>query len=250
MLRPDPRHKARLRAVQAASADEFKEWLKIVDYTDPNYIAPEVLASLVRIRFREEQGLDQLADRTLNERVWKRVTAMIGDHQQWRWVVRKENQPEFVQDAAQEFWKKFVEDDKKHPGQLIFAEVRFGPYLEGCVKDYVKHLKRDKNKAKYFTDMDPVVVEQDEDASESTPFIENIPDPASDAWLRDLIVNDEAKTIKAVLDMLPHMERQAVILRGMYEYEWEVVARRLDCTPPTARKYYRQGKEKVLRSQL
>jgi len=247
MIKPEPAHQARLQTIQAASAEEFKQWLKVSDFNDPNYIAPEVLATLVRIRFREAQGLHEVAAKALHDRVWKRITGMIGDHPEWIPAVKKENQPEFVDDAAQEFWKEFLKDDSEHPEEHIFAEVRFGPYLEGCVKDYIKHLYADKNSAVADTDVAPVEIEKGEDGTgETTSIIDNAPDEQGENWLEELLAKDQ---VEVILKGLPAKERLALILRGKFGYEWDIVAHNLGVSKPTAHKIYKQGKERVLRSQ-
>jgi hypothetical protein len=56
-MNPDPRHEASLAAAVELPPDELKSRVAIDDYTKPNYVASEGLASLVRRRYGETNGV-------------------------------------------------------------------------------------------------------------------------------------------------------------------------------------------------
>lgn len=56
MRKRDPKHTARQALLQAQPKTEWLRQVAITDYKDPEYVASEVLAALIRVRFGVDTG--------------------------------------------------------------------------------------------------------------------------------------------------------------------------------------------------
>ena len=82
MRKRDPRHQAQLASIQPLSPSELVKRIGISDHNDANHIASEVLATIIRNRFGQADGVVSAAVEELNRRiqvlVGKRMRGMMG----------------------------------------------------------------------------------------------------------------------------------------------------------------------------
>jgi hypothetical protein len=242
MTAQDPIHHKRLQAVQAVTRDEFTRLLGIISDKDPDYVPSEVLVSLIRLQRGKDDGLVDKAGAVLYRRVFERITWLVPRKPLWRRAAKKDS--EFVGEASSYFWEKLVEDISKKSAKPSFAESRFRRYLRCHVTAYaLQQLRKMDNRAKHLDAMQ-VGVDQME-GKEGVPFIDTVKDERGDTTATAVEVTDE---FLVYVMALPEMERDAVVFRDVYGYDWNETKTLMGCSEPTARGHYKRGKEKAPRS--
>lgn len=215
----DSQHeRRRIELVVLAPAEQIRK-IKIVDYRDPDYVPSEVLASLVRARFGMNTGVLDRSVNVLYSRLMKLVDAYFKKNPNWSKVVRRSS--ETLKEATAEAWVSLMTDKNS----VSFAEVRFLPWVEARVLDFLKAQTRKKHLPNRPDDPDHVQVADEE---QDTP---------EEALAREQL----AAGLIGVLLACPPKVRQAIYLREKCEYQWPDVAKLIGCSIPTARSYYKQG---------
>lgn len=215
----DPEHERRRLVLVALEPPEQIRRIQIADHLDPDYVPSEVLASLVRARFGYTSGVLDRAVGILYGRLMTLIASYFKKNPKWDKVVRRSS--ETLKEATSEAWVS-LNTDKNNPS---FAEVRFLPWVEARVLDFLKAQTRKK----YLPNRP--------DHPEHDQFPDEDQDNPEEALVRERLGADLASVLLAC----PPKVRQAVYLRAQCEYPWSLVAERIGCSVPTARAYYKQG---------
>jgi hypothetical protein len=225
MRQRDPNHESRLRQLLGLSPEQCKRQIAITDYRQHGYVASEVLASLIRVRFGATTGVLSAATEALHRRVVSGAEVRIRSKEAWREIER--NNSEAVADAIAYFWDKFLHDQQ----EVCNAEVRFAVYLGNKVDDYMIHLLTNENTMESIDDMGA-----DGENGDDVDFIDMVEDPNGESPEQAATRRQLSAKITSALMALPRHERNAFYFRVECEYDWEKVADLLQCSVPTARK--------------
>lgn len=228
MRQRDPNHEQRLQGLLTLNADECKRQITVSDYRKHNYVASEVLASIIRLRYGQSTGVLHAATEELHRRVVKMVEIQTHQRHVDIWNELKRNCSEVVVDAISYFWTTFIADKQA----VCNAEVRFAVYLQNKVDDYMKHLLIEENTRTSVDDM----AAADEDGDEAD-FIDTVDDTLSESPEEFAIRMQKSEKINNALMSLPRIERNAFYFRIECEYDWETVAKFLGCSIPVARQH-------------
>ncbi len=234
MRQRDPNHERRLRQLLELSPEDCKRQIAITDYRQPDYVASEVLASLIRVRFGATTGILTAATEALHRRVVTGAEVRIRGKEAWHKLAR--NSSEVIAEAIAYFWDKFVHDQQS----VCNAEVCFAVYLRNKVDDYMKHLLTNENTMESIDDMEA----EDEDGEE-VKFITMVKDPNGTSPEQIAIRGQLSTKITSALMALPRRERNAFYFRVECEHDWQQVADLLECSVPTARKLVKRSLEKL-----
>ena len=218
------------------SADDCKRQIAVSDYRKNDYVASEVLASIVRLRFGQSTGVLHTATEELHRRVVKMVEIHTVRRHSDVWRELKRNCSEVVVDAISYFWTTLIADEQA----VCNAEVRFAVYLQNKVDDYMRHLLIEENTRKSIND----IAASDEDGDEAD-FIDTVEGNFSESPEMVAIRMQESEKINSALMSLPRIERNAFYFRVECEYDWETVAKLLGCSIPIARQHLNRGLEKL-----
>lgn len=232
MVQPDQNHERSRKALVKLDAVELRRRIDIENYRHPNYVESEVLASLVRARFGKDSGVLDHAGAVLYGRLMTLIDRYFSKNTKWHAVVYSSS--ETLKDATSYAWLVMLEDKNT----VSFAEVRFLPWVEARAEDYLQQQLAQKNQIQALETMSA----RDEDGREMA-YENSLEGDADD--LPDAIL--ERKQLSARLNTMcmgfEHLVRRAVYFRLECRYEWSKVAELLDCSVPTARKYYNIGME-------
>ena len=234
MHQRDPNHESRLRQLLYLSTEECKRQMAIADYRQPDYVASEVLASLIRVRFGKMTGVLSVVTEALHRRVVKGAEVRIRGKEAWRELER--NNSEVVADAIAYFWDKFLHDQQA----VCNAEVRFAVYLRNKVDDYMIHLLTNENTMESIDDMGA----KDEDGDE-VEFIDIVRDPNGECPEQAAMRGQLSAKVTSALMALPRRERNAFYFRVECDYDWSKVANLLECSVPTARELVKRSLDKL-----
>lgn len=233
-MEPDPRHQRVLDALVCLDASEIKRRVGVADYRDCEYIANEVLVSLIRARFGKENGVLDFATRTLFDRLTRLVKSYFYKNKQWYGVVRSSS--ETLSETVSYVWLKLLVDKSK----TSLAELRFLTFVEQRVKEWLRSQLSLKNQAKSLdalSDSGPEAKERlfakfmDEDET-GLPEVAAIKAQSSEALNRELLT-------------LKPPERHAVYFRVQCEFDWDLTAKYLGCSVTTAKKHLQSALEKL-----
>lgn len=234
MRQRDPNHESRLRQLLELSPEDCKRQMATADYRQPGYVASEVLASLIRVRFGAATGVLSAATEALLRRVITGTEARIRGKEAWRQL--EHNNSEVVAEAIAYFWDKFLHDQQA----VCNAEVRFAVYLKNKVDDYMIHLLTEENTMPSVDDMDTT----DEDGDEVECY-EMVKDPNCESPEEAAMRAQLSAKVTSALMVLPRPERNAFYFRIECEYDWNKVADLLECSVPTARKLVKRSLDKL-----
>lgn len=234
MRQSDPNHEKCLNQLCSTSPQEFKRQIGVRKHTDDGYVASEVLASLVRLRFGKETGVLDAATAELHRRIIKAVEIRVWALGKWYGLMR--NDSEIVVEAAQYFWDIFLKDEQ----QVCNAEVRFVVYLNDRLDDFRRHLMTQKNSQKSVEDIGEV----DDDGSEGA-YIDAVGDPTAETLEEIATRVQKSKHLTSILVALPQKQRNAFYYRVAFGYDWKTVAELLKCSIPTARSYVASSIEQL-----
>jgi RNA polymerase sigma factor (sigma-70 family) len=234
MRKRDPKHEASLNTLIQLLPEHIHRLLLINDHHNSEYIASEVLASLVRARYGVQSDLLGLITRALHRRVIIGIHACIRRNETLRTLAIDNS--ELVQDTASYFWEKFFEDEQLVPN----SEVRFGVYLQDRVIDYMRHLLTEENTRESmdtFTSID--------EEGNSSSYIDTVPDDLNDSpEINVMRLQDQSRLMSALVN-LPQKERNAFYFRVECKYDWVKVAELLGCSIPKARDLLNLSIEKL-----
>lgn len=234
MRQRDQHHEASLKQLVKLSADECIRRIGIEKFKDPEYVASEVLASIVRARYGADNGVLSATAASLHHRVVEGAEIRIRTHPAWRDVAQ--NDSEAIEDAIGYFWHKFMDDKQA----VCNAEVRFKVYLENKVDDYMRHLLTEENTRESIDGMSAI----DEDDDEAN-FIDTVTDPDGLSPEESAIRGQVSRVVAQAFQLLSEQERQVLYLRIECEYNWNKVAELLGCSIPTARNLLNNALEKL-----
>ena len=215
----DPEHERRRLELVVLEPPEQIRRIEIADHLNPDYVPSEALASLVRAWFGKNTGVLDRSVSVLYSRLMKLVDAYFKKNPNWNKVVRRSS--ETLKEATAEAWASLVTDKNA----VSFAEVRFLPWVEARVLDFLKSQTRKKCLPNRPDDPDH---DQVADEEQDTP---------EEALARKQLA---AGLVGALLACPPKV-RQAVYLREKCGHQWPEVAKLIGCSVPTARSYYKQG---------
>lgn len=234
MRKRDPKHQAQLASIQPLSPPQLIRRIGIGDHNDLSHIASEVLATLIRSRFGQAEGVVSAAVEELNRRiqvlVGRRMRGMMGQPE----IARRGDQA--LPDTIDYVWERFFEETVA----VSNAEVRFAVFVRDRVDDFMRHLRADKNS---MESVDAMIAGDME--GHTTPFIDTV--EATDAENPEQVLASKQQNAKAlnVLMALPKVERNAFYFRAEFKYEWKKIAELLGCSIPTANKHFATAMEKL-----
>ncbi|MCK4827055.1 hypothetical protein KA005_65580, partial [bacterium] len=233
-MKPDPIHEKNLAVVLELEPREIQRRLKITDYNDPDYIACEVLASLVRCRFGKNNGVLGFIVNVLYARLTKFVNQYIHKNKQWYNVVNSSN--EILGETVSYAWEKLCTDKNS----VTLADVRFRKWVKDRAIDYFISQTREKNII--FTTLRTQKTDEEGNEIALDDFLEHDPEDG-----QEKVLERAELSIELILVMMTwerHI-RLAVIYRLQKVYNWKQVSELLEVSIPTARKYYEIGVERL-----
>lgn len=234
MRQRDPNHESRLSQLLGLDPEECKRQIAIANYRQTGYVASEVLASLIRVRFGATTGVLSAATAALHRRVVEGAEVRVRTKDAWRALDR--NNSEVIAEAIAYFWDKFL-----HNTQAVCnAEVRFAVYLKDRVDDYMLHLLTEENTRPSVDDMGT----KDEEGEE-VEFIDMLEDPNGESPEQVAIRGQLSTKITSALMALPRHERNAFYFRVECDYDWQRVADLLGYSVPTAREMVKRSIDKL-----
>jgi len=234
MRKRDPKHEVSLNALISQKPDRIKQQLLIDDYQHSDYVASEVLASLVRARYGKQSDLLEVITRAFHKRVIKGIQHCINRQETLRSLALSDS--EFVKEAASYFWEKFSEDVQT----VSNAEVRFWVYLQNKVFDFKKHLLTEENTRQSIDSFTAA----DEEGNSSN-YIDTVSDDSNDSPEINLMRSQRKAKLMSALMHLPQKERLSFFYRVECDYDWVKVAHLLDCSIPTARSLLKLSIDKL-----
>jgi hypothetical protein len=230
MLKADQKHQKSGAEFLSQSTAEQHRRLEIEDYKNAEYVAAEVLVTIIRARYGKDSRVFEASAAVLHKRMLVLVDRYFAKNPQWLKVLKSSS--EHLNEAVMYAWQILLEDTDP----TSFAEIRFLTWVQARANDYLRSQLAKKNRA---LSLETLTV-QDEEGEEKN--------------YAHLLEDDEENTPEAILEREELKEllkkkglemdrdlRHAVYLRLECEYEWTVVAKLLDCSVPTARKYYNTG---------
>lgn len=233
-MKPDPRHQANLKQLLQLPEAEVRRCVAIAKFSDVEFVASEVLVSLVRMRFGHGSGLLDLIVNVLYGRLMRLIDKYFSKNPQWRGIVSASS--ETLREATSAAWEVLNKD----PKPVSFAEARFLPWVEARAEDYLQEQLAQKNSMPSYDALTAV----DEDGNAIGP--------------ENLLTGDERDIPETVFQrkqLSQHLQelmmswepavRHAVYFRLECDYDWEQVADLMGVSKPTARKYYNIGIERL-----
>jgi hypothetical protein len=230
MIQPDPTHQANLNAVLKLTTQEIRRRLDIEDYRDSDYVASEVLVSMIRARFGKSSGLLDRAGAVLYKRLMKLISSYFAKNPNWRPVI--DSSSETLKEASSTCWLALLSDTNP----VTFAEVRFLPWVEARTLDFLRQQVAHKNQTLSLETMG-----NKENDGEMVAFANLLEDDEEDEPEAVFDRQQLEARLNAKWWSLEPLARKAVYYRLECEYEWKKVAEFLKCSVPTARKHYKTG---------
>lgn len=228
----DPNHEQQLKIIHGLDAAELKRRIGIRDYQQSNYLASEVLATLIRSRYRESERVVDEAVVELNRRIQILVGKRLRFMSAWGDVVKRGST--MVEDTIDSVWEKLIADISP----VSNCEVRFAVFVQDRVDDFMRHQLRLKNS---MQSVDALVVPDEEDGATAAEEVSEAETPEEIA-----IRSQTTANVRLALKVLPRMERNAFYFRTMSQYQWKKVAELLGCSIPTANQHHQRALTKLL----
>lgn len=228
----DPNHEQQLKIIHGLDAAELKRRIGIRDYQQSNYLASEVLATLIRSRYRESERVVDEAVVELNRRIQILVGKRLRLMSAWGDVVKRGST--MVEDTIDSVWEKLVTDISP----VSNCEVRFAVFVQDRVDDFMRHQLRLKNS---MQSVDALVVPDEEGGATAAEEVSEAETPEEIA-----IRSQTTANVRLALKVLPRMERNAFYFRTMSQYQWKKVAELLGCSIPTANQHHQRALTKLL----
>ena len=233
-VKPDPIHQASFKLLLQLPHAEIRRRIAIEKFKDPDFIASEVLVSLVRARFSHENGLLDRIVSTLYGRLMRLINAYFCKNPQWSGIVAASS--ETLVEATSAAWEALNQD----PNLVSFAEVRFLPWVEARANDYLQKQLAQKNNMPSYDSLTAV----DEDGNTTSPenLLESDEEDVPEAVAQRRELSDNL--LKLIMYWEPAV-RHAVYYRLECDYDWALVAELMHVSKPTARKYYSIGIQRL-----
>jgi hypothetical protein len=230
MVKRDARHESVHAALVNLDAAEIRRRVAVQSPSSPDYVASEVLCSMLRVRFAQGTVVFDEVAKTLLARLFKAVERYFRENPKWDGLLRSSS--ETLKEAVSHTWAAAVLD--KAPVSL--AEVRFWPFVEARVLDYLRSQLAQKNQALPLASIGAV----DDDGAE-TPYENTIEGDEEDEPSAVLARKLQSERVNKAYMELDTTMRRAVYFRLECKYDWAKVAGLLGCSVPTARNYYHRG---------
>ena len=234
MRKRDPKHDAQLLHVIGLKPTELVQRIGVGDHKHVDFIASEVLATLVRNRMSQSAGVVTAAVEELNRRIQVlagiRMVGMKGREE----VERRGDSA--LQDTIDYIWDHFFEEIVA----VSNSEVRFAVYVRDRFDDFMRHLRTEKNSMDSVDAMDVIDSE-----GNVTPLIETIEDHRGESPEQALMRVQMNAAVLSALMALPKAQRNAFYFRAEFDYEWKKVAELIGCSVTTAQKHYELAMEKL-----
>jgi RNA polymerase sigma factor (sigma-70 family) len=209
--------------------------IAIRDHRRDDYIASEVLATIIRTQYGKSTGVLPAAVEEFNRRLVEVATKRLRAVAFLAQVRRRGNQ--VVQDAVHRMWDHLLNDQSP----LSNAETAFIVFVRDRFEEYVRHLGTIDN------DMDSVdgmaIADQE---GNKTSLIDTLVDANAETPEEALIRKQAREKLHETLMQMPKIERDAFSFRTEHEYEWKKVAELLRCSIPTAAAHWQRAIDKLL----
>jgi DNA-directed RNA polymerase specialized sigma24 family protein len=213
---------------------EIRRRITIAKFNDAEFVASEVLVSLVRMRYGQGRGLLDRIVHELYGRLMRLIKQYFGKNPQWYGIVSASS--EALREATSAAWEVLNKD----PNRVSFAEVRFLPWVEARTEDYLQAQLAQKNS---MTSYDARAT-ADEDGNAMGP--ENpLTGDEQDVPERAFERKELSQHLQGLMMSWEPAVRHAVYFRLECDYDWEQVADLMGVSKPTARKYYNIGIERL-----
>jgi DNA-directed RNA polymerase sigma subunit (sigma70/sigma32) len=234
VVKPDPNHQLACERFTQLEAVEAKRRLAVESYQDEDYVASEVLSALVRARFGQHTGVLDGAASALFARIVRLVGAYLRKNSQWNKVARSSS--ETRKELAAYVWEKLLTDS----APVCFAEVRFVPFVEARITDYLVSCLSLKNQA---TSLDARHGRDEE--GRKRPAAELIEDEATESPEAGAIRAQVSQALNRGLQALEPLERRAIFFYVLRDCDWALTAKYLGCSITTAKKHLKRGLQKL-----
>ena len=234
MRKRSPRHQEELDSLQRAELPEVFRRIKLSDHEQPDYVASEVLATLIRNRANQAGGVVTAAVVELNRRLQVFVGKRVRGVKSRPEVKRRGDQ--MLGDTIDYVWDRFYEDQDL----VSNSEAFFAVFARNKIDDFLEHLCADKNSMDSVDSMD--IVDEDGNASSYISTVEDTnAETPEEALMRQQL---NAKALNVLMTM-PKLERDAFCYRVECKYPWQLDADLLGCSIPTANKHFAAAMEKL-----
>lgn len=232
-MNPDPIHQKTLEQAAQQPEGELRRRLAVKNYKDPDFLPSEVLSSFIKLRFGKSSRLLDAIVSTLTSR----VVILVGRFFKKSPGVLRGGE-EAKKDAAAAVMTAIVADQR--PLGCGFAEIRFAPFVERRLLDFVEKERGEEKETEVFSDVSPGKVDGDDEAEEVL-FEQTVAGSAADLPENEAYRKEMKERLARAYATMPKLEKLAVYLRLEHEYKWDKTAQLMKCSVPTARKYYDQG---------
>lgn len=234
-MTPDSNHQKTLEQAQQQTDDELRQRLKVEDYQDARYLPSEVLASFFKLRFREATRLLDVINSTLHGRIVGLVERFFRARPG---ALRGGDAAK--QDAVGAVWQAIAGDEE--PVGEGFAEVRFLVFVDRKLKDFLRQARRHERRNLLYSQVEPEEVGGEQVQFEDTLTADEEDQPEAQA-ARNAV---QDKLTRLLASGIPEKQKLAVYYRLEQGYDWKRTAELMDCSIPTARKYYNLGLKRLL----
>lgn len=232
-MNPDPIHQKTLEQAAQQPEEDLRRRLALQSFKNPDYLPSEVLSSFIKLRFGKTSRLLDVIVSTLTarvvilvERFFKKSPGVLRGGDEWK------------KDAAATVMAAIVADQK--PLGCGFAEIRFAPFVECRLLDFVEKERGEEKETEVFSDVSAGKVDSD-DEGEEVPYEQSVAGSATDRPEDEAYRNQMKERLARAFATMPKLEKLAVYFRLEHKYKWEKTALLMKCSVPTARKYYDQG---------
>ena len=232
MRKRQPKHESQLKSIEEATPSEVIRRIGIVDYTAADFLDSEVLASLIRNRVQESDGVVNEAVVVLN----KRIQVLVGKRlrgETWFQMLGRGNT--VIEDTIGYVWEALLKEEG-----VSNCEVYFGVFVPERVDDYMRHLLTEKNS---MESIDAMTVKDKE--GNQTPLIDTVMDDETETPEEVFTRAQQTAAVRNMLMSLPQAERNAYYFRIMCQYDWNKVADFIGCSIPTARQHLKRSLDKL-----
>lgn len=234
-MKTDSTHQKTFEQAAKQTEEELRRRLAVEDYNDPKYLPSEVLVSFFKLRFGQAVRLLDAIVSTLDGRIVGLVERFFRARPG---ALRGGDAAK--EDAVSSVWEALSADNE--PVGQGFAEVRFLPFVDRKLKDFLRQARRQERNTTLFSQMEPEQVDGEQVAFENTVAADDEDQPESEAERNAL----KARLERLMTTDLPEKQKLAVYFRLEHGYEWKRVAELLQCSIPTARNHYKLGKQRLL----
>jgi RNA polymerase sigma factor (sigma-70 family) len=220
-----PELESALAWVMAMSEPDLFDALGVKAHATSRFIPSEVLVTLTRLKFGSPKAQKSVA-LTLHERIVKVTMWYLRQNPQWAPVIERSS--ESKKELISDLWVKLMATR----ALVSFAEVRFLPFLESRILDWLKSQLRQKNSVPAAEDLESHVDDNDDPMS----LVDMVPDDAmpvqDQVELKELLQRLELHVLK-----LPKKFRDAVYYCFELEITQEEAAKLMKCSARSVRTY-------------